>query len=368
MTSPGGDAPLFRRRAFEADWVASLQDRYPALAGLLRLEARSWIVIGEQLGYFHDCDAREGDRLGATGGVAADIDVASFARALDAALDDLTPQRAEFLELVFMAAEDVWSARLDELRAIEHDVLNGHASRIEPMRVDRISWALEGAESAIAGHALRFPARWRGADLDVLRSFSDSADRRLAQLGELQSRIQDAVAADWDGGAVARGTVPDGAELTDLGVAAGIDVIAESVGIVVLGERVSVVLVAGTPIPATATMSFAPADKDQTRVEVVVAVGEEGEPPWRTLASLTLSEVPERGYTIDVSFHVDTTANLHVSVTDPRTGLPIQLEGGQLGTSKAEFTEGWPDSEARFGVTSLEDAPGRRPKPSGDEP
>jgi hypothetical protein len=175
VTEQSIDPPGFRVRTFARDWLIPLVDRAArepytgdpmgpwALASALLDEAFAWIEAGQEVSYFADVELPEPTlrasitpSLVSAGYSPRDQEV--FSRDLVAALDDLTPERREFLSLVCFEREEFFAARLDEVREVADILAERPWLTVPPRAVDRISWALNGA--ALPGFSAG-PASWR---------------------------------------------------------------------------------------------------------------------------------------------------------------------------------------------------------------
>src|ERR1039458_9793695 len=158
---------LFRLRAFEIDWVAPLLDEPDSeLRSFLLAEAKQWGELGQQIGYFETAPFSDerlatvpADKLAA---VLADqeqpeITLADFQDSLMEAQEDLTPERREFLNLVFFSDEKEWNERLGQASALADQLLDIPVSELtsSPKSIfsaeamDNVSWLLGGPDSEL---------------------------------------------------------------------------------------------------------------------------------------------------------------------------------------------------------------------------
>jgi tetratricopeptide (TPR) repeat protein len=199
MTRTQVDPARFRLRAFEADWVQPLLTDPPSsLRSLLLTEAKRWIELGVDVGYFAgetelDDVAREEDRRLVTSVIppmqtSSINDITDFEQRLMEALDDLTPERREFLELVCFASERDWEGRLDQVRGIARALI-GAPAKGSPVVIDNARWSLDGAVSQIADAPQGTPAQWRSGKLETLLEQCAAVPARLAALHEIRDVI-----------------------------------------------------------------------------------------------------------------------------------------------------------------------------------
>ena len=237
---------LFRLRVFEAEWVAPLLDEPDSeLRSLLLAEAKHWLELGQQIGYFEvePEDARADGRFGSadtepypslmTGEVVQlpahhgrlevlpahelealpphELEVlfntatqdrpslTDFQHGLSEAMEDLRPERREFLELVFFASEEEWAARLQQATTLTAELVDVPASELvdSPKAIfseetlNNVDWLLEGPDSEIEYEAL--PAGWRAEDLSALTAQRPFAQARLDAVEKVRGEVLAAV-------------------------------------------------------------------------------------------------------------------------------------------------------------------------------
>jgi hypothetical protein len=200
------DPTLFRLRAFEADWVEPLKSRFgrsieadassesgrgAKLSIVLLFEAQSWIDVGQLMGYFPaaaDADdslgrvqiegesleryVEDGESLPfvfepheSLSHVDPDVGPLSYERELTQALDDLTPERTEFLHMFFFSTDTEWEERLAKVREFAGELHRRPGSIVASDLLDSVAWCLSGPQSQFNRGEILFPADWRSATL-----------------------------------------------------------------------------------------------------------------------------------------------------------------------------------------------------------
>lgn len=171
-TPDAADSPLFRLLTFLRDWLDPLVDtanralhREGAggrwlLAKALLEESYTWVSAGQEVGYFATQDLPEPtpSQVPASWFAQYEVDPATFADELLAAVEDVTPSRRAFLGLMFFERNDVFSRRLEEVAEAAEALSRRPWLSLPPRAVDHLAWALDGADFS-SGHL--GPAGWR---------------------------------------------------------------------------------------------------------------------------------------------------------------------------------------------------------------
>jgi hypothetical protein len=183
------DPPMFRLRAFEAEWLSPLARHIPkgtfaltwpsdadaALDLTLAVEAQQWVLLGQQVGYFAEApDEQLAERLAQLErirqvylapffreallppGSGSD---ALFARGLAEAQESLSGERREFLTLVFFNSNGEFRRRLTEVKSVADALGHRPWLSLSPDAIDGIAWSLE--QPAQPMEFPLFPAAWR---------------------------------------------------------------------------------------------------------------------------------------------------------------------------------------------------------------
>ena len=203
------DPALFRRRVFEEEWLRPLQlavAEGDMLEHILAVEAESWARIGVAVGYFAGALGELQPGVKTVSSVDAhipqciraiepwpELDVASFAHALGAAREDLTPDRRLLLRLVLLASEDDWDVAIRRLSAFRISLQRREPASLETL--EALSWALEGTlgpgTTPLDELQSRLPACWRCGSMTVLRDCSPAVAQRLdAVLAERDAIVE----------------------------------------------------------------------------------------------------------------------------------------------------------------------------------
>jgi hypothetical protein len=179
----GIDLGLFRLRVFEREWLGEITTP-PGSSGLgsvgshmlnaaLLLEGKRWLALGREIGYF---DSRSSVEFPETdlineeelfGPITVDrtLEPAAFGVELIESILGLTPERREFLRMVFFSDEEEWERGLQLVQIFTKAIREGPWQSTEETLLRDVSWALAGAESERA-YGKSTPAHWREVDAD----------------------------------------------------------------------------------------------------------------------------------------------------------------------------------------------------------
>ena len=166
MWTPGASSldPFERLRSLSGDDPISVSVVEIQLS--LTAELAAWYELGAKAGYFsggfphtaalHEVGLANFVEDLASAGLSMGVDdVASFEASLVAALEDLNPDRLEFVRLIRFAGDSEFLDRFRELRA----AVRRPSAFVSEDGHFRLGWALAGRDSSIP--AVVTPARWR---------------------------------------------------------------------------------------------------------------------------------------------------------------------------------------------------------------
>jgi hypothetical protein len=214
MTIDSVAPALFRVRAFEQDWsallrrIATLERQYPfrygGLNAVLAAEARRWLRLGTEIGYFGGADdlmlpeGHEGqgyfeevhiDEASFFPGDPPELTPFEFADQVNLSREDLTLPRVEFLFLLMFSSGTDWEKRLTELSDFAEELERQPLSRNPASTLNRVAWGLSGAESETGERGC--PAMWRLGDFEICFLGEDPlrTKQRLTDLSSIRARV-----------------------------------------------------------------------------------------------------------------------------------------------------------------------------------
>jgi tetratricopeptide (TPR) repeat protein len=238
------DIPEFRLRLFENQWLAPLEAAwiaqtaspdghgYDAIAATLLFEARQWRWLGGRCGYF-PLDDSEGpaaqgafenpavreivDAIRSAAIEASDqIKPVDFASAVASARDDLSPDRTEFLRILFFADESEWDSRLHRVSRFADELASDDWGAQSARVLDEVSWSMEGPMSARPPGSMQLPSGWRSDPIAVGRRVHAPVIARLEQLADVRRHIVRAAPPEFR---IIRGSDSLASTPSELGVA-----------------------------------------------------------------------------------------------------------------------------------------------------
>jgi hypothetical protein len=183
------DLGLFRLRAFEREWLGEITTSPGSselgsvgnhmLNAALILEGKRWLELGREIGYFSGrssvefpetdlVDEKElylvdKEELFRSGIPYRNLEPAAFGEELVGSTLALTPERREFLRMVFFSDEEEWERGLQLVQIFIGAIREGPWQSTEETLLRDVSWALAGAESERA-YGKSTPANWREVD------------------------------------------------------------------------------------------------------------------------------------------------------------------------------------------------------------
>jgi hypothetical protein len=203
---------LFRQHAFEDAWLIPLIESVTVgvddqsvsqwlLHAVLAAEGVRWLRLGAQVGYFVEASLPDvldtvpidyARFLIEAYPVDIGLNPVSFGRILWESVEELTPERLEFLELMFFADTQTFGRRIGDVRELSEALERRPWLIIPPAAVDRIAWALEGADLVVdpfltPARWRRIPPAWRGLDYHEAWYSKDGGPQPLIRKQEVDS-------------------------------------------------------------------------------------------------------------------------------------------------------------------------------------
>jgi hypothetical protein len=238
----GDSAEAYWRQFLDGQLESGFGNGRLMLGSCILAEAGEWIRAGREVGYFSRKSPLTSLVLGKTDFLESDelfhfLDALcgywkpsqpawsseeGFADSLTTATVNLTPERSEYLRLVYFASNTDWSERLNELQALTSVVALRPDTSISNQVMDRMAWAFYGTDEW--DESSPGPARWRSilAAPDLATPIEELGkwgfERRIAlgeQLSTLRGAVEDLLELE-----IARrlGPALSGAETLSMGV------------------------------------------------------------------------------------------------------------------------------------------------------
>lgn len=197
---------LFRLRVFEDEWLESLageieragseEERWLPL--VLLKEAERWYELGRRLGYFPSQASLRGfsppslslpeallPLLKSIQNSDSPTSALQLSHSLILAQEELTPERREYLYLLYFATDSVWEQRLAELQVASEDV---SLSLLQGEGLSQLSWwALFGAQSELDPETAG-PAAWRAGAAPA--QLTERSAQRAEALNQVMAKLE----------------------------------------------------------------------------------------------------------------------------------------------------------------------------------
>lgn len=207
------DAALFRRRAFEVDWLSALAeagveaDAQNPMAARLFAEGEQWLSAGERIRYFNKGRSEFPAPLLETGLEFPQYEPSSstdFATDLALAFESVTPEHLRFLHLAMFADEAEWVMAFSEASEVVETFVSRPQTAFAPETIDKVAWSIEGLLETDTYHT---PSGWRTGAVLVHGRTGHARRARWSQLRQLTNRLFAAVQRDLEDDASAVPTV-----------------------------------------------------------------------------------------------------------------------------------------------------------------
>lgn len=195
----------YLRQFLAGDWERGFGNGVIIVWACILAEAGEWIRAGRKIGYFSQkslttplvaggIDFLESEEffhfLSAQFGFWRDPDLSDgeeFADSLVLATLDITPERIEYLRLVYFASSSDWWVRFSEVQALAGLVARRPDVSISNVAMDRMAWAFYGTDAMTELHP--GPALWRRLLADPVENNEREwgSERREELAGELST-------------------------------------------------------------------------------------------------------------------------------------------------------------------------------------